>query len=135
MKWGVKNGPPYPLKASAKSASEKRAARKHPKKSKAQLESERKKRRDMVNRGTLTDEELQKKIQRLKLEKELRELTESEIDPGRRFVNGIMKTVGSRTLETALTGSLLYGLKAVVSREFSGKELGNAMFNGGAKKK
>lgn len=84
QKWGKRNGPPYPLKPSARSSAEKRAARKRPKKSEAQIESEHAKRSDMVNRGTLTDEELQKKIQRLKMEKELRELTETEIDPGRR---------------------------------------------------
>ena len=135
MKWGKRNGPPYPLKPSAKSAAERRASGKRPKKSEAQKQSEQAKRRDMVNRGTLTEEELRQKIQRLRLEKELRELTENEIDPGRRYVNDILKAVGSGIAIPALKGTGLYALKAIFSREFSGKELGSAIFNGGPKKK
>lgn len=134
MKWGVRNGPPYPLKPSARSAAEKEHY-KRPKKSEAQIESERAKRRDMIERGTFTDEELRRKIQRLKMEKELRELTESEIDPGKRFVNDIMKQVGSGIAVTALKGAGLYALKALATRSFDPTEFGNAMFNGGAKKK
>lgn len=133
MKWGKRNGPPYPLTPSARSAAERKASK--PKKTKAQERSEQAKRRDMVNRGTLTDEELRQKIQRLKMEKELRELTETELDYGKRIVNNIMETVGTKVATTALSGAALYGLKALASRSFSGSEFGNAMFNGGAKKK
>lgn len=134
MKWGKRNGPPYPLKPSARSASERKARRK-PKKTQAQLKSEDAKRRDMVNRGTLSDEELRQKIQRLKMEKELRELTETELDYGKRVVNRALETIGVKVATTAISGAALYGLKALASRSFSGKELGSAMFNGGPKKK
>lgn len=182
MKWGKRNGPPYPLKPSARSAAERRAnkvttrdrmsgginhikqkresirsmmrdgieaakttseiarattARPEsiPRKNSAQIKAEQDKLRDMINRGTLTEEELRSKIQRLKLEKELRELTENEIDPGRRYVNDILKQVGTGIAVPALKGTGLYTLKAIFSREFSGKELGSAIFNGGPKKK
>lgn len=133
MRWGKRNGPPYPLKPSARSAAERKASK--PKKTQAQLRSEAAKRRDMVNRGTLTTEELQQKIQRLKMEKELRELTETELDYGKRVVNRALETIGVKVATTALSGAALYALKAMASRSFSGKELGSAMFNGGAKKK
>ena len=100
-------------------------------KTRAQRESEAQKRYDMKNRGTLTTEQLQRRIQRLQMEKQLRELTESEINPGRKAVKDVLRKVGT----TVATGALLYGVKAAVSRKGNAQELGEAMFNGGPKKK
>lgn len=140
MKWGKRNGPPYPLDPSDRSAAEKKAVRVKRKKktnlkTKAQERSERQKLRDVANRGTFTDEELRKKVERLKLEKELRELTEKEINYGRYVTKDVLETVGKKVVTTSLSGLSLYGLKALVSGNFDKGELANAIFNGGAKKK
>ena len=100
-----------------------------------QLAAEEQKRQDVRNRRTMSTAELKEKIERLKLERELRTLTDEEINPGRKFVMGIAKDVGEKTLKTALTGAALYGVKAATAKEFDMKEFGEAMFNGGAKKK
>lgn len=104
-------------------------------KSPDQIESEKQKKRDVKNRGTFSNAELKEKIERLKMEKELRELTKSEISPGRKFVDEILMEVGKRTLTTVLTGAALYGTKAVVSKEFDAKEFAESLYNGGPKKK
>lgn len=104
-------------------------------KSQEQLASELQKKKDVKNRGTLTNAQLKEKIERLKLEKELRELTKTELSTGQKFIEDILKDVGKKTLTTALTGTALYGMKATITQEFNRKEFGEAIFNGGAKKK
>ena len=122
MKWGVRRTP---------------AQLGHPPKGKSegQKSSEAKKRSEVKNRGTLTNAQLKEKIERLQLEKQLHELTDSEVNSGRVYAEKILKDVGSRVLTTVITGAALYTVKAAVSGSFDAKELGNAIFNGGPKKK
>ncbi len=146
MKWGVrryqkKDGTLTPAgsKRYKKSSSESTESE-TPKKEKAiksqeQLASELQKKKDVKNRGTLTNAQLKEKIERLKLEKELRELTKTELSTGQKFIEDVLKDVGKKTLTTALTGMALYGTKATITKEFNRKEFGEAVFNGGAKKK
>lgn len=103
--------------------------------SEAQKNSEKVKRADLKNKGTLTTAQLKEKIERLQMEKQLRELTESEVNPGRTYVKKLLKDTGSRVITTAAAGGILYLGKAALSKEFNAKEFGNAIFNGGAKKK
>lgn len=105
------------------------------KKRRKHIEAQTKKKSDYKNRGWLTTAELEQRVKRLQLEKQLRELTESEVSPGRAYANAILKDVGKRVITTAVAGAALYGVKAVASKSFDWKEMGNAMFNGGAKKK
>lgn len=93
------------------------------------------KRADLKNIDTLSTAQLKKKIERLQMEKQLRELTESEVNSGRTYAKKIMKDVGSKVITTAAAGGILYLGKAALSKEFNAKEFGNAIFNGGAKKK
>ena len=97
--------------------------------------AEEKKRNDSKNRGTLTNTQLKAKIQRLQLEKQLRELTDQEVNQGRVFAQNILKSIGNKTLTTIGAGALLYAGKAAVTKSFDVKEFGNAIFNGGPKKK
>lgn len=90
---------------------------------------------DYQNRGGLTVAELQDNIKRLQLEKQFRELTESEISPGKKYAEDVIKEIGKRALPTIGTGALLYGAAALTSRSFNIKDLAAAMFNGGPKKK
>lgn len=101
----------------------------------AQKRSELRKKKDVKNRGVLTTQLLQEKIQRLQMEKQLKELTEAELHPGRKATKQALSSIGTKVATTALTGAALYGLKALVSKKFDGGELGNAIFNGGPKKK
>lgn len=97
--------------------------------------AETKKRSDSKNRGTLTNAQLKAKIERLQLEKQLRELTNQEVNSGRAYAETILKSIGSKTVTTIATGALLYAGKAIVTKSFDPVELGNAIFNGGPKKK
>lgn len=94
-----------------------------------------KKRTDAKNRGTLTNAQLKQKIERLRLEKQLRELTNQEVNSGRVYAQKILKDVGSKVLTTAASGALLYAGKAAITKSFSPQEFANAIFNGGPKKK
>ena len=100
-----------------------------------QRASEAKKRTDSKNRGTLTNAQLKAKIERLQMEKQLRELTNQEVNSGKVYAQKILKDVGSRVLTTVATGAVLYAGKAAVSGTFDTKEFANAIFNGGPKKK
>lgn len=95
----------------------------------------REKKADSRNRSTMTEEELRKKIQKLQMEKQLRELTNEEIYPGKKAAMNVLQSIGTKVITTAVTGAALYGLKAAVSKNFKAKEFGEAIFNGGAKKK
>lgn len=94
-----------------------------------------KKRTDAKNQGTLTNAQLKQKIERLQLEKQLRELTNAEVNSGRVYAQKILKDVGSKVLTTAASGALLYAGKAAITKSFSPQEFANAIFNGGPKKK
>lgn len=94
-----------------------------------------KKRTDAKNRGTLTNAQLKQKIERLQLEKQLRELTNAEVHSGRVYAQKILKDVGNKVLTTAASGALLYAGKAAITKSFSPQEFANAIFNGGPKKK
>ena len=94
-----------------------------------------KKRTDAKNPGTLTNAQLKQKIERLQLEKQLRELTNAEVNSGRVYAQKILKDVGSKVLTTAASGALLYAGKAAITKSFSPQEFANAIFNGGPKKK
>ena len=90
---------------------------------------------DAKNRKMLTDAQLKKKIERLKLEQELKRLTDSECAPGRKFMKDISSDLGKKVIVTAGAGALLYGGKALISKNFDSGELADAIFRGGAKKK
>ena len=103
-------------------------------KSEEQKKSEAQKKQDVKERGTFTNAQLKEKIERLKLEKELRELTKSEVSGAQKFIEDVLKDVGKKTLTNALSGAALYGTKAAITKEFDRKEFANAIFNGGPKK-
>ena len=103
---------------------------------KEQLKAIRKGRlKDSKERSALTDAQLKKKIERMKLERELKSLTDAECASGRKFLKDISSDIGKRVITTAVTGAALYGAKALVSKSFNVSELANAMFKGGAGKK
>lgn len=87
------------------------------------------------SRSRMSDEELGKRIQRLEKETRLKDLEKKNVDSGKEYARDILKDVGKRVITTAATGAVLYSTKALISHEFNLRELANAVFNGGAKKK
>lgn len=74
------------------------------------------------NRRTLSDADLKKKIERLKMEKEFKNLTEEDIAPGKKFVSNVMSSAGTKVLTIAAAGAMSYAVKAAMTKEFNIKE-------------
>lgn len=126
MKWGVRRYQPYPKGHTGGKEIGDAAKRK-------EIREQRKE--TVRNRSLMSDGELEKQVKRLRMEKELRELTNAEIHSGSTYASSILKDIGKRALTTAATGALLYGAKAAISGNFDAAEMGDALFRGGAKKK
>ncbi len=77
---------------------------------------------DMKKRRTMSDADLKKRIERLKLEREFKSLTEDDIAPGRKYATDILKSIGTKTLSAAGAGLIAYGVKAVMTKNFDVKE-------------
>lgn len=60
------------------------------------------------NRRTMSDADLKKKIERLKLEREFKNLTEDDIAPGRKYVSEILSASGKKALTVAAAGAMTY---------------------------
>ncbi len=74
------------------------------------------------NRRTMSDADLKKRIERLKLEREFKNLTEEDIAPGRKFTSEVLSTAGKRALTVAATGAVAYAMKTAMTKEFDIKE-------------
>lgn len=107
----------------------------------ARREAKRQQKSDVRNRRTLSDKELRDKIQRLQMEKQLKDLTNQEIHSGRMEADRMLKQIATKVITTAVAGALLYGAKHAVEKKGNPdaavdyQQLANAVFNGGAKKK
>lgn len=60
------------------------------------------------NRRTLSDADIDARINRLKKEKQLKGLTDAELRPGRTAVKNFMKGSGGKVLTAAATGAMAY---------------------------
>lgn len=116
MKWGQKNGPPYPLNSSQKSAKERREEKKR-QLDEQKTESYHKKALSSTDPAEvaryakyLTDDELQGRINRIKKERELTSLFQEQV--GTEYFNS-KKTAGE-IATTALKG-VGSGLSAGIS--------------------
>lgn len=79
------------------------------------------------NRRLLSDAELKKKIERIKMEQQLKDLTDKEIAPGKAFVKEVLANSGRKVATSLVTGAVLYGVKTYMSGEFDIKELASYM--------
>ena len=109
MKWGVRRTPEQ--LGRARSSFKKRDD-----------EEKRDRKTAMKKRRVLSTEELRKKIERLKLEREFKNLTEEDISPGRRFVSEVLSSSGKKVISLALAGTMAYALKAAMMKDFDIKE-------------
>lgn len=73
---------------------------------------------DLKNRRTMSDADLKKKIERLKMEKEFKNLTNEDINSGKTFVNEVMSSAGKKVLTIAAAGAMAYGVKAAMTGKF-----------------
>ena len=87
------------------------------------------------NRKLLSDKTLKDKIERIKLEKQFKDLVDEDINPGKKFIKEILTESSKKALTTMATGAMTYAGKAALQKSFDRKEFGDAIFNGGAKKK
>lgn len=74
------------------------------------------------NRRTMSDSDLKKRIERLKLEREFKNLTEDDIAPGRKYVSEILSASGKKALIVAASGAMTYAVKTAMTKKFNLKE-------------
>ena len=107
MKWGVRRFVSTPSKSSRISVDA----------------QEKEKRKVAVkNRRTMSDAELRKRIERLKLEREFKSLTKEDLAPGRKCVSEILATSGKKVASIAAAGTMSYAIKVAMTKEFNLKE-------------
>lgn len=123
MKWGVRRG---------KNASGKRKASK---KLTADQKERQSRKAALKKRRTMSDAELKKRIERMKLEKEFKNLTQEDIAPGKRFVGEVMSSAGKKVLSVAAAGAMAYGVRVAMTKKFDIKEAANFIAANPNKKK
>lgn len=74
------------------------------------------------NRRLLSDEELDQRIRRLEKEKKLRDLTDSEINRGRKEVGEVLANSGKQVATTTISGATKYGVKVALTKKFDAKD-------------
>ena len=113
MKWGVRR---YQNPDGSRTAlGKKRESSRNDKEKKAR-------KADAKNRRTLSDADLKKRIERMKLEKEYKTLVDEDTAPGKKYVLEILSAVGKKTLTIAAAGALAYGVKAAMTKQFDIEE-------------
>lgn len=119
MKWGVRR---YQNKdGSLTNAGRKRQAKLDNKAQKKERKAASK------NRRNLSDAEIKKRVERLKMEKQLKDLTNEDINPGKKATSDIMSSVGKKVAATVATGAALYGIKAIMTKKFDINEAARYM--------
>ena len=73
---------------------------------------------DVNNRRTMSDADLKKRVERMKLEKEYKTLVDEDTAPGKKYVSEILSAAGKKTLTIAAAGALAYGVKAAMTKQF-----------------
>jgi len=71
----------------------------------------------LKNRRSLTDQDLQKKIQRLRAEKEYKDLVESDIAPGKKAAKKILSESGKLVVTTVTVGSAFLGIRKLLKKK------------------
>lgn len=79
----------------------------------------------LKNRRTMSDAELKQRIERLKMERELKNLTEADLAPGKKCVSDILSSSGKKVASIAVAGAMSYAIKVAMTKEFNAKEAAN----------
>lgn len=99
QKWGVRNGPPYPLDEGQKSPAEKRY----------RTDKGYKKRSHKKNRpaSQMSNNELRRQIERKQLEQRYNELTDDQVNRGRQKVMSLIRDYGTAAGAIATTAAIV----------------------------
>lgn len=124
MKWGVRRTPAQLARARGKT-----------KESSVDSKVKESRKADSKNRRTLSDTELKQKIERLKMEKQFKDLTDEDVSPGKKMASDILKSAGTKVLSAAAAGAAAYAVKAVMTKQFDIKEAANYIASNPNKKK
>lgn len=106
QKWGVQNGPPYPLDKPKYTHKEKKELNK--------LVKKEKKRRKNANKYKILmdDKEIDSRVKRLENEKKMKSLTNESIMPGKTAVGDFIKKNGSKAITAVAAPTLVFtGMK------------------------
>lgn len=114
MRWGVRRYEDRNGKLT--SAGKKRYSKKRRTPEQVRID---KMRKDVKNRRTLSDKDLDAKIERLKKESELKRLTNENLSPGRTEVANVLKNSGKNILGKVATGVGLYAVKYALTKKFN----------------
>ena len=98
-------------------------------------EIKRQRKTDLKNKRLLSDADIRKRIERLKLEEEYRKLVTADLKPGKAAVNKFLTDNGKTVLSNAFKGAVAYGGKAVLTKELDAKEAAGYIFSNPNKKK
>lgn len=116
MKWGVRR---YQNKDGTLTNAGKKRKRKAPS---ANDKEKARRKLDLKKRRTMSDTDLKKRIERLKMEKEFKNLTEEDISPGKRVAKSILSSAGTKVLSGAAAGAGAYAIKVALTKKFDPKE-------------
>ena len=93
------------------------------------------KRKEMIkskNLHAMSSEDLQSMIDRLKKEKELKNLVEADIAPGKKVIKEVLADVGKQTAKDVIAGSVKYSVNYVLldrnERKFKTSDLARAIY-------
>lgn len=106
MKWGVKKGVVNGRLARTNKEGKVRASRKDARR----------------RRQTMSDKDLDKLVKRLQQEKQLKDLLDADLSPGRSATRKILLSATGVVASTAITGGAKYGIKAALTKSFDLKE-------------
>lgn len=90
---------------------------------------------DSKNRRTLSDADLKSKIERLKMEKQFKDLTDEDVSPGKKMAADILKSAGTKVLSAAAAGAAAYAVRAAMTGKFDIKEAASYIATNPNKKK
>lgn len=121
MKWGVRRTPEQLAQNRARKDARKQEVRRR-----------KEVRRD---RRVLSNEELQREVDRLNLERRYRDLSSADLNPGRSAVNRFLQSTGGRVATSAAVGTLAYLGYSMISGTFNPDKAADYIFPNPNRKK
>lgn len=122
MKWGVRRTEAQLARARG-SSSDSDDSSSSAKKTSASEKAERKK--AVANRRTMSTSELKERIERLKLEKQFKDLTEEDLSPGKKAMSEIMTSAGKKVATAAVAGGIAYATRYALTKKFDASDFAN----------
>lgn len=87
-----------------------------------------------VSRRKLTDADIDNMIKRLEKEKRLKDLLDSDVNRGKKFITEVSSTAAKSAAKRVATGSLMYLIKISIDKGMKNPELASFVAPGGKKK-